>query len=853
MDEKLLGARITRAVDSHCAHLRTDPDLARRVIHQATRKEPVIVKRKTSVSLALALILMLLTATAVAAVLLTGRELVEQEAVPRAQQNDSGVRPEMDYTYEELQSIILVAQENGITLDDDSSIMRALRQGEGYNEEETIMALCREAFGGLFYEWTTEEKHWFEEMMISIGWATENPYPLPGEGELTCEEARALSVRLLRETYGADLPLDDRSLYRVEEWYYPEGDDQSGLHWSFIYRPRFLDGSVYYVNFDNQGGNVWHRCDPWEWGDYTEATLLNRVDHVYNYVNAGSGMITWDYDAWYAFGQKLAGAVHSATWNEEYDGYAASTYLLPGEGDLTKKQARQIAFTDAGVNDYTSVTEVLLGSGEQRVWKISFVTTEKTGTRKVLSYEIDSQTGGILRMDDLTDEKTWARYMLFATYETVRPESSGVSRQEAIDKAIAALRRDLNDDTIPYDDPDCYTITATRNENTGAYWVRFDTRVMEYGRASVDVDSTGTVSIKFANAPGLDGDNLFSRFTDLYGADMDWEQSRWVEFGEAMKQYEPTSFEGKLFKQTTYLPESAVTVTRDQAMDIAYLDSGKSDINRIVLIDAQPHPVWKVRVSTWPVTTLYEIDAMTGDILDKELYFIQEPNFDHTMKMYTLRSVYMPAALAEFGVKRIAMELCTKAYVDDFVDDSADRLMSGSYRITVDGMTVSFMAVDPRSDSYIVTVAEDAMSAAIELIPGAENTETLSTDEQSALYALFEGSDRFQPLEELPEPYQSIENDYGPIEGEMTLAEAQAHAFALLVDALGQETVDGFGKFAVGYRFTRFQNDGNCIRWTFLFVSPEDPNCGYRVTFALRDNELWGDGQVQDVNDLGNG
>ena len=853
MDEKLLGARITRAVDSHCTHLRTDPDLAQRVLRQATRKEPVIVKRKMPVSFALALILVLLTATAVAAVLLTGRELVEQEAVPLAQQNDSGVRPEMDYTYEELQAIILVAQENGITLDDDDKIMRALRRGEGYSEEETIMALCREAFGGLFYEWTTEEKHWFEEMMIDIGWATENPYPLPGEGELTCVEARELSVRLLRETYGADLPLDDRSLYRVEEWYYPEGDDQSGRHWSFIYRPRFLDGSVYYVNFDNQGSNVWHRCDPWEWGDYTEATLRDRVDDVYNYVYAGSGMITWEYDAWYAFGQMLPGAAHSDAWDEEYDGYAASTYLLPGETDLTKKQARQIAFTDAGVNDYTSVTEVLLGSGEQRVWKISFVTSEETGTRQVLSYEIDSLSGGIIRKDDLTDEKTWARYMLSDTYHSVRPEDAGLSRAAALGKAVAALHKELNDSSIPYMDADCYTITATRNENTGAYWIRFDTKVMEYGRASVDVDSTGEVRIIFANEPGVNGDNLFSRFTDLYGEDIDWEQSRWVEFGEAMQQYEPTTFEGKLFKQATYLPESAVTVTRSQAMDIAYLDSAKSDINRIVLIDAQPHPVWKVRVSTWPVTTLYEIDAMTGDILDKELYFIQEPNFDHEMKMYTLRSVYMPAALQEFGVKRIAMELCTKAYVDDFVDHSADRLMSGSYRITVDGMTVSFMAVDPRIDSYVVTVAEDAMSAEIELLPGKENAETLSMDAQAGLYSLFEGSDRFQPLEELPEAYQGMENDYGPIEGEMTLAEAQAHAFALLVDAVGQETVDSFGKFAVGYRFSRYQNDGNCIRWTFFFVSPEDSNCGYRVTFAIRDNELWGDGQVQDVNDLGNG
>ena len=857
MDEKRLMEQIPRAIEAHCAHLHADPGLAQKVLRAAERKETPIVRSKIKFALILAMILMLLTATAVAAVLLSAMEVIQQEAVPLAQQNDGEVRPVREYTYEELKALITAIEGNGIYLDDDTNVMRALRQGKGYYEEETIMAICREAFGGMYYEWTVEEQYFFEDIMVQIGRQTKNNLILPGEGEMSCAEARAFALQILRENYGADLPLDDESQYRVQEGYSPyENDGMMTSNWVFKFLPRTLDGATYWVSFDGDGSFIEHTASPApDWSDYNERTLFERVEEVFNYRYPGDGMRTWEADAWYAFGQKLPGATHSAKWNAEYDGYAATTCLLPGEGDLTKKQARDIAFADAGVKDYTNVTELLLGKGETRIWKISFATTEKTGRHQVLTCEIDSTTGEILRREDLTAEVEWARYMLHETYLLLRPEKTNVLTEDvALEKAIAALYRELGREDIPYLDENAYTIDGSYNVNTGGYHFLLNPKVLDYGRASVQVNASGKTNIWFVNGPELNGDNLFDRFDDVYGADMFWEQDTWVKFGEEMKKYEATTFEGKLFKQTTYLPESAVKISRDKAMDIVYIDSDHADINRIVLIDAEPNPVWKVRASTWyPATTLYEVDAMTGEILDKEYYFIQMDNVDHEMMMYTLRRDYKPAALAEFGVKRLAMELCTKAYAEEFFEFSPDHLMSGAYRITEEGMTVSFMAVDPRQASYIVTVAEDAMSADITVIPGTDNNERLTADQQAEFYALFEGSERFVPLEELPEPYDAWESDGGPVEGEMTLAEAQAHAFSLLVDAVGQDAVDAFDKFAVACNFSRFQNDGNCIRWSFLFVSPDNAHEGYRVTFAIRDNELWGDGQVSDVNDTGNG
>ena len=129
MDEKRLMEQIPRAVDAHCAHLHADPYLVQKVLHAAERKENPIVRSKMKLALTLVLILMLLTATAVAAVLLTGMELIEQEVVPLAQQNDGEVRPVTEFTHEELKALIARAEENGIFLDDDTSLMRALRMG----------------------------------------------------------------------------------------------------------------------------------------------------------------------------------------------------------------------------------------------------------------------------------------------------------------------------------------------------------------------------------------------------------------------------------------------------------------------------------------------------------------------------------------------------------------------------------------------------------------------------------------------------------------------------------------------------------------------------------------------------
>ena len=75
------------AVDRCLSGLQENPFLAQRIMNQERTGEPVV-KKRLSIGLVLAIILMMITVTALAVALLSPKEIVEQVAVPMAQEND---------------------------------------------------------------------------------------------------------------------------------------------------------------------------------------------------------------------------------------------------------------------------------------------------------------------------------------------------------------------------------------------------------------------------------------------------------------------------------------------------------------------------------------------------------------------------------------------------------------------------------------------------------------------------------------------------------------------------------------------------------------------------------------------
>ena len=238
MKQRHMGEDIRRALDAELSGLTVTPSRQQRIFENATGGQKM--KHKISVGLIVALALALLSLGALAAALLSAQQVVEEKAVPLAQNNDSDWRVNTKFSPEELAEFIRACGENGIDLDENDQIMQALRQGEGYDEEEAIMAVCRQAFGGTYGQWTIAQRHWFQQVMVQIGFAQSVHEELPGPEDLTEEEARARMIAAIKERYGEELPLEDREAYEV----YVE------------YRADDPDGAAWYMHCSSKGGEI---------------------------------------------------------------------------------------------------------------------------------------------------------------------------------------------------------------------------------------------------------------------------------------------------------------------------------------------------------------------------------------------------------------------------------------------------------------------------------------------------------------------------------------------------------------------------------------------------------------------
>ena len=225
---------VQESIDSGLSTMQGYPWLAQRIINQE-RTGVVFVNKRISAGLVLAIVLMLITVTALAIALLTPKEVVEQVAVPMAQENDKDWRVEINFTPEELAAFIRACNENGIDLDENHVIMEAIRNGEGYNEAEAIMAVCRVAFDGNYGEWTLAEQHWYQDVLVAIGWANENNIDLPGPDDLTEEDAHNRMLTAIRAEYGETLPLEDKTQFESSIAYFAE-EAEDGTVWTLVVR-----------------------------------------------------------------------------------------------------------------------------------------------------------------------------------------------------------------------------------------------------------------------------------------------------------------------------------------------------------------------------------------------------------------------------------------------------------------------------------------------------------------------------------------------------------------------------------------------------------------------------------------
>ena len=464
MKDKELELRIQHSLSAELSGLNTTSWQRDKYFENATGGHKV--KRKLTYGLVLAIVLLLAAATAVAVALLSPREVVEQIAVPMAQENDSDWRVNTDFSPEELAEFIRSANEIGITIDENDDIMQALKNGEGYDEEETIMEVCRQAFGGTYGYWTLEQKHWFDEMMVAIGFADGPVWSMPGEGELSEEEAKARLIAAIQDEfndeiyqsdYEEEMNLADSDKFRLALDYYPK-PAKDGTVWHMDARPQDEERLDYYTASLDKDGNVLNaiartRKNPNtterqaqkpvpEASDTTETAagesaaytkgwislskldsvtadnILEHAEDVYGLTN------DWTSEVW----AEVAEAVREMPADTlEGKMIKATPWIAWREGLLTQDEAEEQAFRRTGmrIGEYNNVC--LIDSQPNPVWKFRLI--EYSGEYRDMLVEIDAVTGELLDLDMFMTqnpvEPYYQLYTLHRTWAKVELEAEG--------------------------------------------------------------------------------------------------------------------------------------------------------------------------------------------------------------------------------------------------------------------------------------------------------------------------------------------------------------------------------------------------------------------------------------------
>ena len=186
--------------------------------------------------------------------------------------------------------------------------------------------------------------------------------------------------------------------------------------------------------------------------------------------------------------------------------------------------------------------------------------------------------------------------------------------------------------------------------------VLFTTHNISHGDVKAAVLTDGTVRLDSVDRePAGNVNTLFRRYQSAYGRISRWKQETWVQLAKDIESLElndsdPDNPEEKLLKTARFPEENTVRITYDEAVHVAWeATHGEDEFH--VLIDAEPHPVWKILTMAWPVKRLVEIDAETGEVVADELC---DTGRTPAYALYSTEKNRRALELQELGVEAIA-------------------------------------------------------------------------------------------------------------------------------------------------------------------------------------------------------
>lgn len=363
-NKDLRSNRIRYAIDECLSGVDKLPTLQYKIL-QKTRGD-VKVRKKLSAGLCLTIILVLAAMGAVAAALLSARDIVEKQAIPMASQSAGDT-----YSVEETRELLVLAEENGITLSDEAkeSISRYLKHDKGYYKEEMIMALAKAEFGDDPTTWSLEEQKWFDDVCVAIGFVDEPQKALPLSDEISENRAIEIAEEYIYAHYEQPIALDDSSVYQRGIQYvngYADGVYPSN-YWTVIYEPKTVSDAAYYVYIDSNGQVLNINIRP----SYKEGDQINPIYDVFRriYGNNFGGWETFELQAFQKAVQSSSSINDPAVLCiKQMD------YPIVSENAISAEDAKNIAAKALSLDEYTFKGAVYIGDTPNPVWKVRLYT-----------------------------------------------------------------------------------------------------------------------------------------------------------------------------------------------------------------------------------------------------------------------------------------------------------------------------------------------------------------------------------------------------------------------------------------------------------------------------------------------
>ena len=430
---------------------------------------------------------------------------------------------------------------------------------------------------------------------------------------------------------------------------------------------------------------------------------------------------------------------------------------------------------------------------------------------------------------------------------------------------------------VPLEDPAKYHNFTYRTADHTGWSVSFISHTADWGRCDTLVnDATREVTVLSADVDDITADNILARYRAAHGWYEDWDSTVWAEIAGLASNLPAETMEGRVVKATPWIAWGEGLLTRDEAEERAFRQAGvkMGDVNCASLIDTEPNPVWKFRLLPWDESYMdsivVEIDAVTGEMTDLDMYKSDYQELEPSFHMITLRRIWSRLEYEENGPLYIASLAVLHKYSDMTFDmpevDDLPIFDARYWRPEIEGRTVHFVSLWADQPDYEVELDENGMAVAAEEKPssGTEpmpaelNRECINESlyevdfrAQAEAQAKYGVDTRLWPLDVQMAVYPNQERTV-PREGEMSLEEAIAFARTQLPDEAREATV----KSTVGailYRLDAGTPD-EFTRWTIFFYMDEKGIEAWRVTFVDKHPE----GQeymvdVKEPGDNGNG